>query len=289
MPWRAIRTTGESTIKPIFRKGPSTGVRLFVWLSCAFAFVILYLYSPIFDRLKSKAIDLVSPFYWVSDLPNQAGEWADNRFVSRERLIQNKAALESENLVLKQKILKNASLEAENYRLRQLLNATESLEDRVLIAELIGVIPDARVQKVILNKGKDHNVYVGQAVLDAHGLMGQVIEVGKRNAVVLLITDAMHAIPVEISRSGLRLVAEGIGDLYQMKIRHVAGTQDVQVGDVIVSSGLGGRFPRGYPVAEVSEIQVSDEEKFATVYAVPMAKLSRSRHVLLVFETKKEE
>jgi rod shape-determining protein MreC len=250
---------------------------------------LVYRYSSLLDDLKSGSIDLISPFYWVSDLPSQAGEWADNRLMSRERLVQENASLRSENLVLKQKIQKNASLEAENFRLRQLLNATESLEDRVLIAELIGVTPDPQVQRVILNKGSDHNVYVGQAVLDAFGLMGQVIEVGKRNSVVLLITDTTHAIPVEIGRSGLRLVADGIGDLYALKLRHVASTLDIEVGDSLVSSGLGGRFPRGYPVAEVTEVKLSNEARFSTVFAKPYAQMNISRHVLLVFETEKVE
>jgi len=258
---------------------------LFVWVSCALILALVYRYSSLLDDLKSTSVDLVAPFYWVSDLPNQAGAWADNRLMSRERLVQENGSLRSENLVLKQKIQKNASLEAENFRLRQLLNATESLEDRVLIAELIGVTPDSQVQKVILNKGENHKVYVGQAVLDAFGLMGQVIEVGKRNSIVLLITDSTHAIPVEVGRSGLRLVAEGIGDLYALKLRHVSSTLDLQAGDTLVSSGLGRRFPRGYPVAEVTDVQVSDNEAFSTVYARPYAQMNRSRHVLLVFET----
>lgn len=260
-----------------------------MWVCCALAVALTYRYSSLLDAFKSKTVDLAAPLYWVSDLPTQAGEWADNRLMSRERLVQENGALRSENLVLKQKIQKNASLEAENFRLRQLLNATESLEDRVLIAELIGVTPDRQVQKVVLNKGSDHGVYVGQAVLDAFGLMGQVIEVGKRNAIVLLITDSTHAIPVELGRTGLRLVAEGIGDLYALKLRHVASTLDIKVGDTLVSSGLGRRFPRGYPVAEVSEVYVSGDERFSTVFAKPYAHMNRSRHVLLVFETEKDE
>lgn len=260
-----------------------------MWVVCALLVALIYRYTPIFDGLKRSAVDLTASFYWVSDLPTQAGEWADNRLFSRERLVQENSALRSENLVLKQKIQKNASLEAENFRLRQLLNATESLEDRVLIAELIGMAPDLQVQKVILNKGSDHGVYIGQAVLDAFGLMGQVIEVGKSNAIVLLLTDSTHAIPVEVGRSGLRLVAEGIGDLSKLKLRHVSGTLDVQVGDTLVSSGLGQRFPRGYPVAEVTEVIASDKASFASVFAKPFAQVNRSRHVLLVFETQKEE
>ncbi len=238
--------------------------------------------------LKKKSLDITSQFYWVSDLPSKAEQWADNRLVSRSRLLQENNALRSENLVLSQKILKNAALEAENFRLRQLLNASEAVEDRVLIAELIGVAPDPQLHKVIINRGEVHGVYAGQAVLDAFGLMGQVVEVGERYCVVLLVTDSTHALPVKVNRNGVRLVAEGVGNLYELKLRHVANTLDIGVGDLLVSSGLGGRFPAGYPVAEVTEVTIDQGRAFAEVKARPMAKLNRSRHVLLVFEREKE-
>ena len=249
---------------------------------------LTYVYTPLFDKLKNKSVDYTAPFYWVSDLPNQAGEWADNRFLSRARLVQDNNALRSENLVLTQKLQKNASLEAENFRLRQLLNASEAVQDRVLIAELIGVAPDPQVHKVMLNRGQKHGVYIGQAVLDAFGLMGQVVEVGKSHSIVLLITDSTHALPVKINRNGVRIVAEGIGSLYQIRLRHVVNTIDISKGDLLVSSGLGQRFPAGYPVAEVVDVRIDPGKPFAQVYAKPMAQLNRSRHVLLVFEKERQ-
>lgn len=258
-----------------------------VWALCALCIALAYVYTSWFDSLKNKAVDLSAPLYWVSDLPNQAGKWADNRLMSRARLVQENSALRTENLILSQRLQKNASLEAENFRLRQLLNASEAVEDRVLIAELIGVTPDPQVHKVLLNRGEKHGVYVGQAVVDAFGLMGQVVQVGQSTSVALLITDSTHAVPVQINRNGVRLVAEGKGDLYELKLRHVVNTVDIQVGDMLVSSGLGQRFPAGYPVAEVTDIHVDAGRPFANVLVKPMAHMNRSRYVLLVFEREK--
>lgn len=233
-------------------------------------------------------VNWIAPIYSFVDLPAKAEDWVDTRVSSRTHLAQENNRLRSENLVLSQKVQKNASLEAENFRLRQLLNASEAVEDRVLIAELIGIVPGLQVHKVILNRGQSDGVYIGQAVLDAYGLMGQVVQVGESNCIVMLITDAAHALPVQINRNGVRLVAEGVGDLYMLNLRHVANTLDVVEGDLLESSGLGQRFPAGYPVAEITEVSRDPGRPFATVRARPMAKLNRSRHVLLVFEQKTE-
>ena len=250
----------------------------------ALVLAFIYVYTDWFDELKARSVNFSAPLYWFSDLPSKAEKWAGNRVKSRARLVQENNSLRSENLILTQKLQKNAALEAENFRLRQLLSATELIADRVLIAELIGVAPDPQVHKVILNRGRVHGVYQGQAVIDAFGLMGQVVEVGERYCVVLLITDSTHALPVQLNRNGLRLVAEGVGDLYRLQLRHVANTLDLKVGDLLVSSGLGQRFPSGYPVAEIIDVRIDPGRPFARVDARPLAKMNRSRHVLLVFE-----
>lgn len=253
---------------------------MFVSLGIALA----YIYTDWFDFLKGKAVDYSAPFYWVTDLADEAEDWADNRMMSRARLIQENEQLRTELLVHKRKLQQMASLAAENVRLRELLNSAESLNDRVLITELIGVSPDPMVHKVIVNRGSDHGVYKGQALLDASGLMGQVVEVGSQSAQVLLITDVTHALPVQINRNGVRLIAEGIGDLYQLEVNHISNTTDIRVGDLLVSSGLGQRFPVGYPVAEITEIIVDPGRPFVRALARPKAELNRSRHVLLVFD-----
>lgn len=232
---------------------------------------------------------VTTPFYWVADLPDRMGEWSDENLVTRTDLLAENDALKEELLILKRKVQTMASLAAENMRLRQLLNSTEMIQDRVLVAELIGVSPDPLVHLVVVNKGTSDGVYLGQPLLDASGLMGQVVEVSANSSRVLLITDSSHALPVQVNRNGVRAVAEGVGDLYSLKLRHVSNTVDIREGDLLVSSGLGQRFPVGYPVAEVVSVVHDPGKPFATVVAKPKAHMNRSRHVLLVFSRDRVE
>lgn len=223
------------------------------------------------------------PFYWVSDLPSRLVNWGEDNTVSRAELLEDNSRLRSEALLLEAQVQQMASLRAENVRLRALLNSSALLQDNVLVAELVGISPDPARHLVVLDKGSSVGVYLGQPLIDANGLMGQVVEVASNSARVLLITDATHAIPVQVNRNGVRAIAEGIGRLDRLELRHVASTEDIAVGDLLVSSGLGGRFPEGYPVATVTEVEIDPGQPFARVTAKPSAALNRSRHVLLVF------
>ena len=139
------------------------------------------------------------------------------------------------------------------------------LRDDVLVAELIGVSPDPVRHQLVLNKGEADGVFVGQPLIDADGLMGQVVEVSAWLRRALLITDVTHSVPVQVNRNGVRAIAEGTGELGSLEIRHVSSNTDIQVGDLLVSSGLGGRFPEGYPVAVVSEVERDPGQAFARV------------------------
>lgn len=250
----------------------------------ALALALVYSKSSLLDPVKERISDVTFPFYWVTEIPTDIREWWDYRFTSRQTLIQENEGLRTELLVHKRKTQQMASLSAENTRLRQLLNSADTIEDRVLVAELIGVSPNPMMHKVMINRGTQDGVYEGQPVVDAYGLVGQVVETGQKTSMVLLITDSSHALPVQLNRNGLRLVAEGQGDLEQLRLRHVSGTMDIQEGDLLVSSGLGQRFPAGYPVAVVEKIEFDPGKPFATVLARPMAELNRNRHMLLVFD-----
>ncbi|MCX2982468.1 rod shape-determining protein MreC [Halieaceae bacterium IMCC14734] len=224
------------------------------------------------------------PFYWLVDLPARLSSWSSQILVTRSTLLEENAHLRSESQLLQGKMLQMAALRAENLRLRALLNSSALVQDDVLVAELIGVTPDPARHQVVLNKGTDDGVFVGQPLLDADGLMGQVIEAGNASSRVLLITDATHALPVQVNRNGVRAIAEGVGRLDVVELRHVASTTDIEVGDLLVTSGLGRRFPVGYPVATVIEVTRDPGQPFAVVKARPNAALNRSRHVLLVFK-----
>src|SRR5690606_7922668 len=171
-----------------------------------------------------------------------------------------------------------------NNELRRLLNSSEVLDDRVIVGEVVGVSPDPFSHEIIINKGESDGVTTGQAVLDAEGLMGQVIQTSQFTSRVLLVSDSSHAVPVEVVRNGLRSILLGNGETDELDLVHVPDTADIREGDMLVSSGLGGRFPRGYPVAEVSSIEKESGEPFVTIQAAPKARLNQSRLVLIVFQ-----
>lgn len=250
----------------------------------AWLIAVLYVYTSVFDGLKQKASDFTFPLFWLTNAPSEVAEWSEQNTRSREELLSENESLQTEVLVLKRKLQQMASLIAENTRLRQLLNSADSLDDQVLVAEFVGISPDPLKHKVMINRGSVDGVYEGQPVVDAFGLVGQVVEVAKRTSSVLLITDTSHALPVQINRNGLRLVAEGQGNLAELQLRFVSSTMDVQEGDLLVTSGLGRRFPPRYPVAVIDKVVHDPGKPFATVSAKPMAELNRNRHVLLVFD-----
>jgi len=234
-------------------------------------------------RVRALLDAAATPLFWAADLPSRLVDWSDTHIRSRGSLLEQNERLRRENLLLEGRSLQMASLQAENIRLRALLNSTALVRDDVLVAELIGVSPDPARHQLILNKGSDDGVFVGQPLIDADGLLGQVVEVSGISSRALLITDATHSIPVQINRNGVRAIAEGSGVLGSLEVHHVSATTDIAEGDLLVTSGLGGRFPVGYPVAVVSEIDRDPGEAFARIVAVPTAALDRSRHVLLVF------
>ena len=253
-----------------------------------FAMIILILvglYTPWLKTVRQQLNFLTVPFYQITDIPRRVSEWQGDAFVSQVDLRAENERLKTESLIHQRKLQQMAALAAENVRLRQLLNATDMLQDKVLVAELIGVSPNPLSHTVIINRGSREGVYEGQPVLDAFGLMGQVIEVDRDSCRVLLISDPTHAIPVQVNRNGVRAIAEGTGDLNRLNLRHVSINADIREGDLLVSSGLGDRFPVGYPVAEVEQVVRNSGQAFARVIARPMARLDRSRHVLLVFDT----
>lgn len=229
------------------------------------------------------ADSMARPLYWLTSFPSRAGRWADEMFSSHQELIERNHALEHENLILQRKVLQMAALMAENARLKELLNSTEMLEDSALVAELLGVSPDPRRQEMLVHRGRADGAFEGQPVLDAFGLVGSIVELSEHTARVLLITDTTNAVPVQVSRSGVRGIAEGSGRLDELYIRNLVPTTDIKQGDLVVSSGLGGRYPPGYPVGEVVRIEYDGADPFLRVVVRPSAQLDRSQQLLLVF------
>ncbi|MGS2717696.1 rod shape-determining protein MreC [Eionea flava] len=270
-------------IKPLFSKGPSYFSRLVLFVLITFILLAVGRYTDYLSHARYYLNNIAVPFYWIGNVPNQLGIWFDDTFTSRQTLEEDNARLRRQVLLQEARLQKMAAISNEANRLRGLMGSSQLLDDNVVVAELLGISPDPKVHKVIINKGSQHGAYIGQAVLDAYGLVGQIVAVTLYTSEVLFITDDAHAIPVQLIRNNVRTVIEGIGDLYRLRLRYVPSSMDIEKGDLLVSSGLGGRFPAGYPVATVSEIDRDPGESFVRVIATPTAQLNRSRHVLLVF------
>ncbi len=230
---------------------------------------------------------VLTPLYWLGDLPVRGWNATQQMFSSRTDLLSENEQLRAETLLMQRRLQKLAILTEQNVRLRELLNSSALIDDRVLVAELIGVDPNPYTHRVLINKGSSSGVTLGQPVLDARGVMGQVIEVMPYTSRVLLITDSNHSVPVQVNRNGLRAIASGTGNLESIELRYVTDTSDIREGDLLVTSGMGQRFPVGYPVAVVTNIERNTGQPFARVEAVPAATLNRSRYLLLVFSDSK--
>ncbi|MDP9556609.1 UNVERIFIED_ORG: rod shape-determining protein MreC [Pseudomonas parafulva] len=252
--------------------------------------VALMVVDARFDLLKpvrSQMGLVLMESYWITDLPQRAWQGVAGQFGSRNELIAENEKLKTEALLLQGRLQKLAALTEQNVRLRELLNSSALVDEKVEVAELIGVDPNPFTHRILINKGERDGVFLGQPVLDARGLMGQVVELMPYTSRVLLLTDTTHSIPVQVNRNGLRAIASGTGNPERLELRHVADTADIKEGDLLVSSGMGQRFPAGYPVATVNEVIHDSGQPFAIVRAIPTAALNRSRYMLLVFSDRR--
>ena len=235
------------------------------------------------QQLRSALAFLTYPLHYLADLPFTASRWLGETTSSREALLSQNRELRDQILHLRAELQKYESLQAENMRLRDLVDSSFKVGDRVLVAELSSVDLDPYKQQVLINKGAASGAFEGQPVLDAHAVMGQVINVTPFSSTVLLITDTSHALPVQVLRNGLRTIAVGTGRITELKLPYLPTNSDIVEGDLLVTSGLGGKFPPGYPVATVTKIDRSPDAPFSEVLAQPRAHLDRSREVLLVW------
>ncbi len=240
------------------------------------------------QAIRSLLSEVVYPLHAIGNVPIEYfGEVAD-LLTSKRSILEENKRLKKQQLIMASELQKYEALDAENARLRQLLSSTVQLDQRKMITRLvyIGVQPDRH--HLVLDKGSREGVYIGQSVLDSHGLTGQVVNVGLLSSTVLLVTDPRHAVPVMINRTGVRAIAEGTGKVDVLRLSHLQNNVDIRVGDLIVSSGLGGTFPIGYPVGRISRINHDVDSPFAQVLAEPAAKLEQSREFLLIWQKERE-
>ena len=226
---------------------------------------------------------LVLPLQLAVNAPFEAAHWASETLASRRSLLENNTRLRQERLLIEARLGRFADLEAENRRLRDLLDSSTRVAERVLIAEVLAVDMDPFSHKLLLSKGSRDGVFLGQPLIDANGVMGQVVHVNAFSCTALLITDPNHALPVQVTRNGLRAIAIGRGVANGLELAHLPLNADARVGDLVVTSGLGGRFPSGYPVGRISQVRIDTGRPFAEVTVEPAAHLERNREVLLVW------
>jgi len=239
--------------------------------------------SQYLSTIRSAAAVAVYPLQLLADAPIRLAEGLSDYFGEIGSLRSRNEELRHELLTARSSLSRLESVEVENERLRRLLGAAQNVAERALIAELIEVSLEPFTHRILVNKGSLQSVFIGQPVIDAHGVMGQVTEVTFLTATATLVTDPSSAVPVQVRRNGLRAIAFGTGAPDQLEIAHLVPTADIKTGDVLITSGFGGHFPPGYPVARVTEMRHDPGESYLTVLAEPLAKLQHTREVLLIW------
>lgn len=242
-----------------------------------------------FTRTRSTLSMVVAPLQYLVDRPVGFVRWVETSFSTQQNLLIENAQLRARQLLLYAKLQKVVALESENNQLRALLRSATNIHEKVTVAQLLAVDLAPYTQQIIIDKGESDGVYVGQPVLDAYGVMGQIIAVGPLNSRVMLVTDPRSAVPVQNSRNGNRAIGIGLGFDGILELTNVPITADFKKGDFLVTSGLGGNYPPGYPVGIINKVNVAPGDKFADIEISPSAHVNQSRQVLLIWPKEKNQ
>ena len=276
-------------MQTLFNRGPSATFRMTVLVIASIVLMTVDHRWHSLERVRSALSSILYPLQYTIDLPIRLYYWSDEVFSSHYTLLEKNRKFEARHLENRVQLQKLDIIEKENNRLRKLLSATPKTTERLLISEIINVDVDPYRQLILLNKGSNNDVYQGQPIIDALGIMGQIVHVSLLSSTAMLITDASHAMPVQIDRTGLRANAFGTGKIDQLDLRHLPHNVDIKVGDTLITSGLGGTFPPNYPVATITSIERPAGEPFAAIEAAPLALIDKSREVLLVWQNAAQE
>lgn len=267
----------------VSRPGEIAGVlRLLACLVAAGALMALDYRGGWLHALRTRSEAAMQPLWWLAGLPSRAGESLRENAVTRTQLASDNARLREALLLTEARNARLRTAAAENARLRGLLDSAERGRLDVQLAGVIDVDLDPTRQRLLLDAGSAGGVRVGQPVIDAGGLMGQVIATTPTTATVLLLTDPDHAVPVMVARSGVRLVVYGTGRSDALRLADVPLSADVRRGDELLTSGLGSRFPAGFAVGTVGALRADDSRAFLEADVAPAAQLDRGRDVLLL-------
>lgn len=271
-------------IRAIFTHESQTGLRAFVLIMIAITLMIMDKRLGSLQSIRFILSGAIAPFQYVVNWPNKLIQDTKNIVRSHFNLIQENLQLKQNQLLFNSKLQRLEAIESENNYLKSLLKSTRHIKTKTLIAELLAVDPEPFVNRVILDQGYAHQkIYVGQPVLDAYGVMGQIMQVGPFSSRVLLINDPYSNLSVQNLRNGVRAIAVGDAITDNIILKYVVKTADIKKGDIFVTSGLGDHFPYGYPVGQVLTVKKEPTHQFADITLKPKAHLDSSRQVLLVW------
>ena len=270
-------------MNPIFLNGYSSHRRMMLALVLSSVFIYCDHKLASFEVARGYLQSLVSPLQYLANSPKQLMDYASENIVSRKQLLLDNQRYQQRELLLHEKLLQLDILKQENNRLRKLLASPIRSDYKKMVAEILAVDSDPYSHQVVINRGTDDGIYEGQPVVDELGVVGQILHVGVNNSRVLLLTDITHAIPLRVHRNGIRVIAKGTGSVKQLEVEHMPHSIDIKVGDLLVTSGLGGKFPEGYPVAEVSYVSDNQSREFARILVTPLVELNRLRYLLLLW------
>lgn len=266
----------------IYSRGPSLPLRLFLAVVLSAGLMFLDRFTDSSTQLRSYLTSAVSPLFYVASLPQALFSGASEQFMSQQAVLDENARLKETLLQQSGQLQLLRFLQQENEKLRALLGSSAVVSGERLVAEVLAVYSHPFSHQVVLNKGSKDGVTEFQPVIDDQGVVGQIVSVGPTSSRALLISDNTHALAVRAERTGVRALVEGLGQWDLLRVMHLPHSTDIREGDRLLSSGLDGRFPQGYPVARVVRISQDASQPFMVVYAEPYAQLDRVRHVLLL-------
>ena len=269
-------------MNPIFNQGISPVQRLTFVLICSAALIFFDHKMASFETARGYLQTLVSPLQYMANAPKQMMTWASENIITRRQLMSENQDYREKELFFHEQALQLSIVRQENERLRSLLSSPVRGGIKKMFAEILSVDSDPYSHQVVINRGTNDGVYEGQPVLDEKGIVGQILHVGASSSRVILISDISHAIPVRVQRNGLRLIASGSGQIDRLIHNFVPHSADVKTGDLLVTSGLGGKYPEGYPVSRVVLVRTDESREFSTIYSQPVAQIDRLRYMLLL-------
>ncbi|EKO3431960.1 rod shape-determining protein MreC [Vibrio fluvialis] len=270
-------------MKPIFGRGPSLQLRLFFAVVLSASLMLADSRLGAFSHVRFLLNSLVAPIQYAADLPRSMFDGFYENFNSRQQLMESNRVLKRDVLTLKSDLILLDQYREENQRLRKLLGSSFVRDEKKVVTEVMAVDTSPYRHQVVIDKGRVDGVYEGQPVINEKGIVGQVTFVAAHNSRVLLLIDPNNAIPVQNIRNDIRVIASGNGQTDEIQLEHIATSTDIEVGDLLVTSGLGGVYPEGYPVAYVSEVDKDTRREFASIKAKPVVDFDRLRYLLLIW------